>query len=185
MPVLGKALVGTQLLGGDTAFSLSGSGTVLTLEQDIGIVASGTVLTLEQNVEFEASGSGTVFSLTQEVTTDGTGTVLTLEQLVYNDTPESRLNKAGWDGTIVVNGARIPNSQVIDFVDLVFEEGGSTLFSFTIRPGAGIVALSTFEGKAVTMDVQTLSTGVDRIFTGKVDVITIDVTLETLKFECS
>lgn len=178
------------LLGSGTIISIRqqvvepNAGTLISIEQSIGQSGGGTLISIEQLVIFEVIGVGTLISIEQEVATMQSGTLISIEQRIKNSaiaTPD-RIARTGWDVVLIVGGASLPCQT--GMIVIQRNEGGASLMEITFLPEPGVQDVEGFAGKAVTLDIET-NAGVFRAFTGIVDIGEVDLIGKSIKLNCT
>jgi len=183
--IVGNGIIGEELVGGPAAQGIPiGSGPFPNIAQKVGDIGSGTLVSVEQTVVLRVTGLGSFVTIEQSVETVGSGSFIPIEQQVVDATLTARVDNAGWDGILKIGSQRIPKSQITGLIQVIRTEGDSAILDVTLRTGIGAQDLSVYEGKAVTLDIEEPGS-LTRIYTGIVDLITIDINRETLTLECS
>lgn len=163
-----------------------GIGEMVSFEQQVAIIGVGEEVSFEQvvNLRISTTASEEFISFEQVVRNLGVGTFIPFEQRVIDSSVPSHLDRTGWDLTLVVGGYQIPSEQIVGMVDINRTESDAALMNISILPPTGIQNIEFYHGKSVTLDVHT-DTGINRVFTGTVDIPEVDITVETITLRCS
>lgn len=177
--------INTQVINGPGLIGHNGEGTMIPVEQNIGVLGVGTLISIDQVINHHVTGSGNLISIEQDVTNTGVGNVISIEQQVRDPAQtQDHLTFFGWDVIIKIDGTRIPNNTLMDLIKIIRTENATALCTFTAAPGAQTLNFTQFQGKSVTIDLVELQ-DTTRIFTGKVDLPIYDSLAEKITYECS
>jgi hypothetical protein len=94
------------------------------------------------------------------------------------------LSNNGHLGRLYIGGRRIPSSEIIGEVVITRNEGDAAQLTAKLNPSSGSQDLNLFRGKSVIFDVQT-SSGIQRMFTGIVDIDEYDIQREFIMLRCN
>lgn len=178
------------LLSFEQATAISESGILLLFEQNTGSQSgSGLLLSIEQDVIISSVGGGLLLSFDQNVTGSASGIILLFEQRVIEPPGPvngTHLGRAGWDAVIILDGVEILPEFIHGAIRIERTEGGASICNFTLvyKPGAGAQTVETLAGKPVTIDFQTVD-GTFRVYTGVVDIPEIDLIQKKIKINCT
>lgn len=96
----------------------------------------------------------------------------------------SYLSRNGHLARLYIGGRRIPSDQIVGPIDVSREEGTASILTCKINPPIGTQDFNLYAGQAVILDVQT-SSGITRLFTGRVDLDQYDVINEFIDLRCT
>lgn len=172
--------------------TLTGQGTLVSIEQNIRTEASGTLISIEQEIELYVTASGVLISVEQEVQKEASGTVVSIEQnvltpaaVIPNVTPDGNRIGPYWDLTIAIDGNIVPPSWVHGQVRVSRNESSTALMDVTLIPSGGVQDLDSYTGKSITVDVSLPNLVTRRIYTGVVDIPEIDLINKKITLRCS
>lgn len=102
----------------------------------------------------------------------------------YPGTTGSSVAAAVWSAVVNIGGVDV-SSRIVGDIRIEASEGAARIADLTIRPATGAgFAIADWSGKAVTIDVVDMSTGVAtnarRLFTGLIDVPSLDFDSKTI-----
>jgi len=175
----------SRIVNGPALAPVTGSGTLVSIEQNVVVIGSGSLFDIEQAVTFYEAGAGSLVSYEQSTRTTSSGQLITLAQRVLDLSIPDHESRTGWDALIYVGGNLIPLSQVHSKISVVKTEDSSTLATFTIIPTTGVQDLDFYQGKSVTIDVRTNNNSSYRMFTGVVDIPDVDLIEQKITLQCT
>lgn len=165
-----------------------GKGTLISIEQKVGVSGSGSLISIEQIVRLRLSStvSESLISIEQIVRNTGSGSLISIEQVVRDivTTPVTHLSRMGWDMFLRIGGQAIPRNQIVGNTDISRTAGDASLMTITLLPPIGVQNIESYHGKSITLDIQT-ATGYRRAYTGSVDIPDVDLINETVTLLCT
>lgn len=178
--VINDASSGVSIVG-------TSSGTILEIAQQVVIAFSGDVLKIEQEVQqLELQAAFSLLKIEQRVDAIAAATnILKLNQRVLTPTSqeETIFERVGFEPIITLGGQNVPHDQIIDTIDVTYTEDSSPTATFKLQLPAGTYNLYEYQAKSVTIDIRE-SSGTTRIFTGHVDLPSINNITEQLTLNC-
>jgi hypothetical protein len=175
------AASGISITGSGTLVSieqsvrLQTSGTLVDVEQSVAIIGLGTLINIEQDINLRLSGSGTLVDIEQSVKTNASGTLIELAQKVNPTTAATKLAKYKFNVEVFLGGYQIPDNQLTGRMTIGFEEDSAASATFDLRPGSGVQQLNDYFGKELKISMMNENGILYRQFTGIVDVADFDV----------
>jgi hypothetical protein len=160
-------------------------GVFLTVEQMTGRIHVGEFLEIEQEVEFHEVFEGVFLDIEQETETVFEGTFLRFLQVVRDLSVPTMLEKRKWDAHIYIDGALIPHNQIHGPIRIERQENMAALMEVTIIPPKGIQDLIDYHGKSIHVDVETLTDGIVRVYTGTVDIPEVNFIEKKITLRCT
>jgi len=102
----------------------------------------------------------------------------------YGGTTGAGTAAAVWSAVVTIAGVDV-SARIVGDIRVEASEGAARIAELTIRPANGTgFAISDWSGKAITIDVVDMATGVAtdsrRLFTGIIDTPTLDLNLRTI-----
>lgn len=192
----GRRINGTALP--DDIFA-AGSGKLLTLNQAVGLEASGNILTLKQVVTSFQSGEGLIVEIRQEVkaAVAAGGELVRINQVVTDSgsidpnplsTIPHYIVRNGFYPMFTIGYFIWPDSQIHDEFTITANEGDGKQLIFTLlfrkSTAYGTINFEAFDGVTVTLDIWNIAGGVDRIFTGRINKVDVDVMKGSITCTC-
>lgn len=168
-----------------SSFFITGSGQLISVEQELSIQGLGSLISVEQSLELRISSlSPALFiSVEQEIEATYSGSVISIEQKV-KDNSADHLSKSGWNATLVIGGRQIPANQIHGDIEIDRAENDAALMNVTLIPEIGIQDVESYHGKSVTLDIE-IAGGNYRAYTGVIDIPEIDIINETITLRCT
>jgi hypothetical protein len=157
-------------------------GNLISIEQNVGFIGSGEIISLEQDVILWTVGSGELISIEQQVANEQSGNLISIEQNV--ELVSTHLTRTGWDATLVIGSSQIPKEQIHGVIDVERTENTAAIMTVTLIPTSGTQDFDFYRGKPVTCDIRTDS-GTFRVFTGTVDIPEIDIIGKKITLRCT
>lgn len=161
----------TQTLNGE--FSASGSGSIVSIDQQVAFIGSGALVSVEQAIQLRLSGSGALVDIDQKVATVGSGAIIDLEQKILSAAEVSFFTRNGWDMLVTLGGRALPRDQIMS-AEVKHETGDNSTAFVKITPGAGTYDMYQYQGKTLKISART-STQFKTVFKGIVDIPTADL----------
>ena len=161
---------------------VEGVGNLISVEQNVGFIGSGEIISIEQDVLLSIRGSGEIISIEQNVANEQSGQLISIEQNV--ELVSTHLTRTGWDATLVIGSSQIPKEQIHGMIDIERTENTAAIMTVTLIPELGTQDFDFYRGKPVTCDIRT-ERGTNRVFTGTVDIPEIDVIGKKITLRCT
>ena len=186
MGIINTNLVNADIINGPEIVNISiGSGNIISLIQNVGIPGLGNVIPIAQDVQVRETGSGNVIIVSQSVTALGSGNIIQLSQNVQSP-EQAKLDQFGWTvSSLIIDGVAIDNERITDTIEWNATEDGSPQLNITIKLIAGVIDLTEFQGKDISLNVITTDYGEHRLFTGKIDIPEINMIWDIVTLRCS
>lgn len=165
----------------------TGVGELISFEQIVAVIESGELISFEQEILLRLSSTVSesmisIEQVCQALYSDSE--LINIEQKVKDSAVLSHVSRTGWDLTLVIGGYEVPNEQIHGSISISRTESDAALMNITLIPPSGIQNLELYHGKAVTLDVET-STGIQRLYTGTIDIPHVDIIQEKVTLKCS
>ncbi len=159
--------------------------TLFAIEQKIYHGGGGVLSRIEQVVELRLSGGGRLIEIEQTTDARASGPIFKIEQRITSpDAGASSVEKYGFDCSITIGGESIPSNKIHGLINISRAENSAAIADFQIIPDPGQIDLNRWRGKPVLIDVETTA-GIQRIFTGIIDIPEIDLVNGILLFRCT
>lgn len=173
-----------QLIGIEQEVADVNAGQLIGIEQTVGMFSDGSeqLIGIEQTVELFMSGGGQVIEIEQTVQSIGGGLIIDIEQRVQSPAEFEGVVRRGWEAYVYLDGVEIGCLHSI--IRVTRSESGAALMEMTEIPQLGVQDIDSLAGKPITCDVQTAD-GMFRIFTGKVDVPSVDLIEKKITLSCT
>lgn len=205
MLINGGVINGVTTINGevlDEGVIAIGSGNLLTFSQTVGLIASGDLLVFKQRVTQYSVGDGDLLTITQSVSSIASGNLLTLSQMVteengypYNPSnptiPSSiphYIVRNGWYPIFIIGSYVWPDNYIYDSFIITQNEGEDRLLTFTFlfrkKTPYGTINFEAFDGMPVVLYIYYLNGTSDRIFTGYINKIDVDIMNGSVTCSC-
>ena len=161
-----------------------GDGKAWDAEQSVALLGSGSLWTAEQTVNLRLSGSGSLFTVEQIVANTVSGSLWKAEQTVKQAGVVTHTDRHGWDATLIIGGVEIARNTIHGNINITRNENSAALMNVTLINLEGIQDFAAWHGKKVLLDIETAS-GIDRAYTGWVDIPVIDLIAKTITLRCT
>jgi hypothetical protein len=181
--MLNSFTLNRDTLNGNDVF-LTGSGLLISFEQNVLRLGSGTLISFEQNVELLITGSGKLIGIEQNVVVEGSGTCIRFEQKVTNTSDSAFFLRNNYDCDIFIGGYQIPKNKICDNISVSHSEGAAASCTFSLLAASGVQDLNAYRGQSIYVNIRDL-TGTYRVFTGFVNVPSLDFIEKKIKFTCT
>jgi len=175
---INEVSVGGDLQQSPPAFQL------LTIEQSVKIGGSGQLVAIEQGIILRISGAGSLVDIEQSITNSASGALIEIEQRINSAGIISVVDKYGFNCFITVGGVAIESDKIHGLISISRAENSAAIASFQIIPDSGTLDLNWWRGKTVLIDIETVA-GINRIYTGTVDIPEIDLINGVLLVRCT
>ena len=172
--------------GYGAATSFIGEIAPISIEQNVAIIGSGSLISIEQDVQLRLSSSipESLISIEQKVRILSSGSLISIQQNVVDSSIFDYLSRCGFDLILVIDGYQIPKEQIHGMVNVSREESAASLLNLTLMTPAGVQDVESYHGKTITLDATT-DAGTFRIYTGIIDIPSIDLIEEKITLHCT
>lgn len=169
--------------------TITGSGTLVSVQQAVYLSGSGLLLPIEQSIELYATGSGALIPIEQSITALAEGRFVPVNQSVVDVASipaPGTVSGAYWDLTLVIDGYQIPSDQIHGDVRVSRSESSTALLDIALLPQLGVQSVNDYIGKPITLDVYLPEENtITRLYTGVVDIPEIDLIDKKITLRCS
>lgn len=171
--------INDETLNGD--FDAAGSGTLISIDQQVAFIGSGVLINIEQEINLRVSGSGILLNMDQQVVSLGSGALINICQQVLSTQEQRFFTGNGWDAVVTLGGLSVPRSQIQN-IEVTHSVGDNARATVTLNPGSATYNLYSYQGKQLTISART-GTEYKRLFTGIVDIPRVELINEKIILE--
>lgn len=136
-------------------------------------VLGGRLVEFSQDVLLRIAVTGAIITCSQDVRAKVNDISIPITQIVT--THSSTLATRTWDVVITIDGIQINASNIIEDVVIVKASNQSTTCKFKLKSTDPLTLISQIDGKSITIDYISTTSGNNRLFTGVVDYPEIDI----------
>lgn len=168
MPLINNYEINSELLNGE--LSSDGTESLLSIEKQI-------------NLRISSGAGESLLSIEKAIQTSAVGTLLPIEKRIVGVVANTFYTRNGWEPIITLGGLTIAADQLHGLIRITKIEDDNHTAQFTIILRPAVYDLYTFMGKPVIISVRQNDV-VTRVFTGIVNIPSINVIEEKLTLNC-
>lgn len=185
---LNSGTLNTETLNGDglVIFGAQVSAAVINIEQSCTVQqVAMSIVDIEQEIILEASQVAvSVIDIEQELRAEEVSiNVIDIAQRIVNAAAVDFYSRNGYELLIYIDNRAVDPAIISGTPQIKRVESDTSIASFDLLPGAGVIDLDLYDGKAVAIDVR-IASGTHRVFTGIVDIPDIDLINERITINC-
>lgn len=183
--LLGSVPIGSSPLSGGGGLVAEYEGDLVTFSAIVAPIYDDNLITFQSIVSTQVLYDGDLITF-QAVTYSGyEGDLVRFGALVEVAAERDFIDRTGWDTYLSIDGVPVPRNQITGTHNVGREQGEAAQAYFELFPPRGPIDLDYYEGKSIVCDIATYADGIQRIYTGRITSVELDLMARRLKLKCT